>query len=94
MLQTVCKYNSQRKEVIGMARKEYHVLPQGDGWAVKRDHAERASGLFDTKAEALARGRELSRGIGAEMITHTRDGRIQNPNSYGKDRCPPRDKVH
>ncbi|MBR4251485.1 MAG: DUF2188 domain-containing protein [Kiritimatiellae bacterium] len=77
-----------------MARKEYHVLPQDGAWALKRDHAERASGLFDTKAEALARGRELSRRIGAELIPHLRDGRIQNPNSYGNDPCPPRDKVH
>ena len=77
-----------------MTRKEYHVVPRQDGWAVKREHAERVSVLCGTKSEAVARGRDLSRSIGAELIVHTKDGRIQNPNSYRNDPCPPHDRVH
>lgn len=77
-----------------MARTEVHALPHGGKWAVKQDHAEKASLPFDAKAEALACGRELGQRVGAEMILHTRDGRSQNPNSYGNDPCPPRDRVH
>ena len=36
------------------------VTPRGDEWVVKKPHAERASGVFDTKAEAVARAQELA----------------------------------
>ena len=29
-----------------------------------------------------------------ELIPHGMDGKIQNPNSYGNDPCPPRDTKH
>lgn len=77
-----------------MSRKEYHVVPRQDGWAVQREHSERASALCGTKADAVARGRELSRNIGAELVIHKQDGTIQNPNSYGNDPCPPLDRKH
>ena len=46
-----------------MARKTHHVVPNssGDGWAVKRGGASKASKLFDTKKEAEQAGREISR---------------------------------
>lgn len=31
---------------------------------------------------------------GAELIPHRKDGKIQNPNSYGHDPHPPKDKKH
>ena len=77
-----------------MKRKDYHVVPRGDQWAVARANASRASGLFDTKRDAINAGREFSKGLGAELVIHGRNGRIQNSNSYGNDPCPPRDNVH
>ena len=76
-----------------MQRREYHVVPQDGKWAVKRDNAQRSSAVFERKVDAENRGRELARGLGAELIIHKLNGRIQNPNSYGNDPCPPRDRV-
>lgn len=75
-------------------RKEVHVVPNSDrgGWDSKRENAERASKHFETKAEAMAYARGQAIKIGAELIPHKKDGTIQNPNSYGADPCPPKDK--
>ncbi|WP_110709230.1 DUF2188 domain-containing protein [Salinicola sp. CR57] len=76
-----------------MTRKEHHVVPNPNGgWDVKRDGAKRASGHFATKDEAMDYGRGVSRNQGTEFIPHRKDGRIQNPDSHGRDPNPPKDK--
>lgn len=65
--------------------------PKG-GWNVKKPHAERASVHSDTKTDAIGKAREIFREEGAECIIHGKDGKIQSPNSYGKDPCPPKDR--
>ena len=49
---------------------------------------------FETKADAMDWARELAKKEGLELIPHGMDGKIQNPNSYGNDPCPPRDTKH
>ena len=74
-------------------RGEHHVVPNSDGgWDVKRENAKRASGHYETKAEAMKAGREMSRNANTELIPHKKDGTIQNPDSHGNDPCPPIDK--
>ena len=76
-----------------MARrpKSHHVVPNpAGGWDVKRGGGERASGHFDTKAQAVDRGREISRNQGTELRVHNRDGRIASSDSHGNDPNPPR----
>ena len=68
----------------------HHVVPRADGWAVQRGGAGRASGLFDTKASAVERGREISRNAGTELRIHNRDGRIASSDSHGHDPFPPK----
>lgn len=77
-------------------KKDYHVVPNGGrgGWDVKREGAERSSGHFDRKTEAMERGRELAREHRTELVEHGRNGRIQDSDSYGNDPNPPRDKKH
>jgi uncharacterized protein YdaT len=77
-------------------KRDYHVVPNKDrgGWDVKREGAERASGHFDRKSEAMDRGRDLARDQRAELVEHGRNGRIQDSDSYGRDPNPPRDKKH
>ncbi|MDY4610694.1 MAG: DUF2188 domain-containing protein [Sphaerochaetaceae bacterium] len=77
-----------------MTRKEQHVIPNGDRWGIKKDGAERCSKVFDRKSDAMDYGRDLARRQGAELIPHKKDGTIQNPNSYGNDSCPPKDRKH
>lgn len=62
----------------------HHVVPNPDGgWDVRRGGADRASGHFDTKTEAIGRGREISRNAGTEFRIHNRDGQIGQSDSHG-----------
>lgn len=77
-------------------RKEIHIVsnPNRGGWDAKRPNADRASKHFDTKKEAMEWSRNLAKREGLELIPHGTDGKIQNPNSYGNDPCPPKDTRH
>jgi len=76
-----------------MPRKERHVVPNPDGgWDSKKNNAQRSSKHFDRKEDAMNWSREKARQEGSELIPHKKDGRIQNPNSYGNDPCPPKDR--
>lgn len=76
-----------------MVRKEVHVIPlPNGGWGYKRNNSTHIIGRYETKREAMLFARMFSSVIGAELIPHGVDGRIQNPDSHGNDPCPPRDK--
>jgi uncharacterized protein YdaT len=69
----------------------HHVVPNPDGgWDVKRGGADRASNHFDTKQEAIDRGREISRNQQTELRIHNKDGRIADSDSHGRDPYPPK----
>jgi hypothetical protein len=73
-----------------MANRAVHTVPHPDGWANKREGADRASGVFPTKSEAEQAGREIARNSGTEHVIHRQDGTIGEKNSYGRDPFPPR----
>jgi hypothetical protein len=78
-----------------MANKnnQHHLVPNPKGgWDVKKSNAERASVHKDTKADAEAAGRDISRNQGTEFVIHGSDGKIQRSDSHGKDPNPPKDK--
>lgn len=79
-----------------MPRNNRHVVPTSDGrWAVRREGSDRASGIFDTKRDAMDRGRELEKNTGGgELVDHGRDGRIRDSDTVppAHDPFPPRDK--
>ena len=75
-----------------MPRKEYHVVPHENGWAVKKNNASKSSAWTSTKSDAVSKAQELSKNSGSEMVVHGKNGKIQYSNSYGKDPCPPKDK--
>lgn len=77
-----------------MAKRDYHVVPHQDGWAVRREGADRASSVHDTKQEALQTGRGLAQSAGVELVIHGQQGQIQNSNSFGNDPNPPKDRKH
>jgi hypothetical protein len=69
-----------------MSRKPpVHTVPHGDGWANRREGADRVSKVFPTKAEAQEAGRETARREHTEHLIHKRDGTIGERNSYGND---------
>lgn len=64
----------------------HHVVPNPKGgWDVRRGDAERAAGHFDTKREAIDRGREISQNAGTEFKIHNKDGQIGQSDSHGND---------
>ena len=77
-----------------MAKKDYHVVPQGEGWALKREGAQRASSLHSTQADAIAAGKELAKQQQTELVIHRPNGQIRDSDSYGNDPVPPKDKKH
>lgn len=75
-----------------MARKPAVVTGphRGGGWQNKVEGNQRASSVFDTKAEAQARGRQMAIQRQTEHKIQNRQGRITERNSYGHDPFPPR----
>lgn len=64
----------------------HHIVPDpAGGWNVRRGGADRTSGHFETKTEAVNRGREISRNAGTELKIHNLDGRIAQSDSHGRD---------
>lgn len=74
-----------------MARNTHHIVhnPNG-GWDVKRGGAQRSSGHYNTKAEAISAGRQISIHQGTELLVHGLNGRIQSSDSHGNDPYPPK----
>ena len=74
-----------------MAGKSHHVVPNPDGgWDVKKGGANRASGHYETKAKAVADGRQISKNQRTEFFIHGKNGQIQQKDSHGNDPFPPR----
>ncbi|MHC1593975.1 MAG: DUF2188 domain-containing protein [Methanotrichaceae archaeon] len=73
-------------------RKEHHVVPNDDGWAVKKSGAKRDTKHFDLKSDAVDFARDVSQNQGSELIIHGKDGKIQKSDSHGRDPNPPKDK--
>lgn len=72
-------------------RVKYDVSHRPDGsWQVKQQGAERASAVFERKADAIERGRELAHSKQGQLIIRGADGRIQTEHAYGHDPFPPR----
>jgi hypothetical protein len=76
-------------------RKSVHVVPsKGSGWAVKPAGSDRAVSTHRTQAAAIDAGRQIAKRGQAELVTHGRDGRIRDSDSFGNDPSPPIDKKH
>lgn len=73
-----------------MTKRNQHVVPHSDGWAVRGAGSQRASSVHRTQREAIDAGREISRNQGSELFIHGRDGRIRERDSHGNDPFPPK----
>lgn len=78
---------ARRKKAGGV-----NVVRHGDGWAVRRDGAERSSKLFDTQQEAITYGRPIAQREQTELRIQDRHGRWRDSDSYGGDPVPPIDQ--
>ena len=70
-----------------------YVTHREDGrWQVRAEGALRATQVFDTQREAIARANEIGRNQRSEVTVMGMNGQIRQKQSYGNDPCPPRDK--
>ncbi len=76
-----------------MAKRNQHVVPLGNGWAVKGEGNNRFTVITETKRDATAIARDIAKNNKSELIIHGKDGKIQAKDSYGNDPFPPRDSV-
>jgi uncharacterized protein YdaT len=75
-------------------KKQQHVVPHDDGWAVKKEGSDKPTRVTDTKDKAVEIGREIAQNQETELIIHDQQGVIRERESYGNDPCPPKDKEH
>ena len=73
-----------------MTKRNQHVVPHKDGWAVRGAGSQRASSVHRTQREAIDTGRDIARNQRTELFIHGRDGRIRERDSHGNDPFPPK----
>lgn len=76
----------------------YYVTKNPDGtWNAKREHSERASGVYDTQSEAESQAKEFSvNSGGGEVRIQDRHSLFRDSDTVPpkKDPFPPRDRRH
>lgn len=72
-----------------MSRKNQHVVPHKNGWAVKPAGASKPTKVTNTQKEAVDVARDRARRQETELFIHNRQGRIRERDSYGNDPFPP-----
>jgi uncharacterized protein YdaT len=73
-----------------MSRKNQHVVPHGNQWAVKGEKNERATKIVDTRTEAIKIARDIAINQKSELVIHRPNGQIRDKDSHGNDNFPPR----
>ena len=72
-----------------MSKRNQHVVPHNEGWAVRGAGNSRASSVHRTQQAAIQVAREIARNQGTELLVHGKDGRIRQRDSHGGDPFPP-----
>ena len=72
-----------------MSKRNQHVVPHDEGWAVRGAGNSRASSVHQTQQAAIQAAREIAQNQGTELFIHGRDGRIRERDSHGRDPFPP-----
>ena len=73
-----------------MSKRNQHVVPRGNDWAVQSAGGERATRIVSTQREAIQIARDLACNQGSELIIHGQNGQIRSRDSHGNDSFPPR----
>jgi hypothetical protein len=73
-----------------MSKKNQHIVPHEDGWAVRGEGNQRVTSIHDTQQQAIRAGRDIARNQGSELLVHGENGRIRERNTYGHDPYPPK----
>lgn len=58
-------------------KKNQHVVPSGDQWAVRGEGNSRKTRITQTQREAIEIARTIARKEQSELVIHGKDGRIR-----------------
>lgn len=73
-----------------MSKKNQHVVPKGDNWAVRGAGNSKVTKVVSTQNEAIKIARDIAINQGSEMFIHGKNGQIRERNTYGEDNFPPK----
>jgi hypothetical protein len=73
-----------------MTKRNQHVVPHDNGWAVRGAGSQRATSVHNTQQQAIDAGRSISQNQGSELLIHGRNGQIRARDSHGNDPYPPK----
>ena len=59
-----------------MQNTRTHIIKRGDGWAVKKQGASKASKVYSTQDAAIKSAKSMK--SATEIVIHRRDGSIKN----------------
>lgn len=76
-----------------MAKKNVHVVPDGNKWAVKPE-GQKPTSTHRTQQAAIDKAKATAKKNESEVVIHRPDGRIRDKDSYGNDPNPPKDHKH
>jgi hypothetical protein len=65
--------------------RDLHVVPHAGGWAIKQAGAASAARIYNTQQEAVEAARGALRTAGGGLRIHSRDGRIRDSFTLGRD---------
>lgn len=73
-----------------MSKKNQHVVPHGNEWAVRGEGNQRYTQITQTQSEAIQIARDIAQNQRTELFIHNRQGQIRERNTYGNDNYPPK----
>lgn len=77
-----------------MSKRNVHIVPSGNGWAVKQEGKAGPVSNHRTQGAAEDAGRRVAKISQSELVIHRANGQIRDKDSYGKDPNPPKDTKH
>ena len=72
-----------------MRKRNQHIVPHDNRWAVRGAGSQRATSVHRTQREAIDIGRQIASNQGTELFVHGRNGQIRERDSHGNDPFPP-----
>lgn len=73
-----------------MPKKNQHVVPHENGWAVQGAGNNKATSVHGTQSAAIQEARQIAQNNHSELLVHGRNGQIRERDSFGKDPYPPK----
>lgn len=74
-----------------MAKKNQHVVPLGNGWAVKGEGSKKFTVITESQKDAITVAREIAKNNKSELVIHGKDGKIRDKDNFGNDPDLPKD---